>query len=84
VFEIQQFLKAATVLSPSETRDWCMTRLVLAHTSVYKFTDDTTSIISKDNTHAPVVQNQTIPALLFADHPAIGSFTIKGFQKRGR
>jgi hypothetical protein len=58
--------------------------VVFAHTFVHKFIDDTTSIISEDNTHAPVVGNQTIPALLFADHPAIGSFTMNGFQKRGR
>jgi len=56
----------------------------LAHTFVHKFMDDTTSIIGEDNAHAPVMGNQTIPALLFADHPATGSITVNGFQKRGR
>jgi hypothetical protein len=58
--------------------------LALAHTFVHKFMDDATSIIGEDNTHAPVVGNQTIPVLLFADHPATGSFTVNGFKKGGR
>jgi hypothetical protein len=46
--------------------------------------DDTTSVIGEDNTHAPVVGNQTIPALLFADHPVTALFTVKNYKKRGR
>lgn len=86
MFEIQHFLQTQSVCSPSETIDWLVhdKTVVLSHTFVHKFIDDTTSIISEDNTHAPVVGNQTIPALLFADHPAVGSFTINGFQKWGR
>lgn len=48
---------------------------------IYIYIDDIISIISEEIKHAPVVTNQTIPALLVAYVLAIYSFAINGLQK---
>jgi hypothetical protein len=42
--------------------------------------DDIMKYISEEITQAPIVGNQTIPGLMFADNLAIGSFAASGLQ----
>jgi hypothetical protein len=43
--------------------------------------DDVVDYIQEGNKHSPVVEELTIPGLLFVSYVAVGSFTINGLKK---